>query len=533
MVILNKKLFKIFFLVFLLIIGAIIFAGSFLPSSDPAPTMYTLADIHNLIQNISAGSHTLVTTSSPVATTSYSISQIYADLSNLFYRENLKNGVTYLGVSGNYGVPDPTRSTTTVIYSSLDPAGPSQAQGYTLDDIYNLIINNTKTAAGSHNISPAVTPNSSMHTTSDIYNALTSLINSVSASKIKTGIVYFGKTGTYTGFSGGDGSAGNPYQIGDWYELNNVRSHLSSKYILIANLSSTTPGYTGLGDNWMPIGSTTSQFTGALNGNYNTISDFIMNVSSTTPVFSNSGLFGSMSNGSISNLGMLNVLININNTVATVNHVGPLTGIMAGGSVTNSYATGNILIGNNDGGLRNSLANNIGGLVGENDSSATISKCYSSVNIIKTSNTGYAQAYGGITGYCGANVSNSYYMGQIQGDTQDGGIVGRQASTCTVSNSFVAGGPLSSFEDTVGGLIGAYHSNQSKSFWDKQTTGANSSYGGTGTGTTTLAMKTYMTFATTSIAWNIATTSVDLNNGYPYLGWQNGDLTHTWLIYGN
>jgi hypothetical protein len=45
-------------------------------------------------------------------------------------------------------------------------------------------------------------------------------------------------------FAGGDGSAGNPFQITNWHHLNNIRHpHLGAHFILMNRLDSITAGY--------------------------------------------------------------------------------------------------------------------------------------------------------------------------------------------------------------------------------------------------------------------------------------------------
>ena len=82
------------------------------------------------------------------------------------------------------------------------------------------------------------------------------------------------------------------------------------------------------------------------------------------------------------------------------------------------------------------------------------------------------------------------------------------------------------YQNYDGGLIG-YDSQGgtiTNCFWDNETSGQLTSLGGTPK--TTIEMKTLATFST----WDIETTTVDLNDGYPYLGWENDNET-TWLIY--
>lgn len=177
-----------------IVIGAIVFADSLVPSYPPAPTSHTLLDVYNLIQNNStttSGNHSF-STSALVATTSHSINEIYSLLANLVQRDTVETGVTYLGVTGDYGHVDSNRSVTPVIYSSLTPST-STAVGYTLNDIYNLIVHNATTTPGNHPLSTSTTPSSSMHTITEIYDALSNLID---PSKVEGNITYLGKTGT-------------------------------------------------------------------------------------------------------------------------------------------------------------------------------------------------------------------------------------------------------------------------------------------------------------------------------------------------
>jgi uncharacterized protein (TIGR02145 family) len=183
----------------LFVVAGLIIAGEITNINAPAPTFYTLEDIYNLIHNNSAateGNHSLTASSEPIATSSYSVSQIYADLANLIKREDLETGVTYLGVTGDYNNPDSSRATTTVLHSSLTPTTPSpQATGYTLEDIYNLIHSNT-IATTTKAFPPTGTPASTMHTISEIYTDLVNLAIT-KASMIKSGVSYLGQAGSY------------------------------------------------------------------------------------------------------------------------------------------------------------------------------------------------------------------------------------------------------------------------------------------------------------------------------------------------
>lgn len=179
----------------ILLTSIIVFAGNLFPSATPAPTSYTLNDIYNLISNsntITLENHPISTTTAPIVTT-HSISEIYALLANLIQRENIRTGITYLGVTGLVNTPqDPARPTVSTISSTLTPDS-HVATGYSLEDIWNLITNNATTTAASHTLSTTTTPAASMHTITQIYTALVNLIN---PANVKAGVTYLRQAGT-------------------------------------------------------------------------------------------------------------------------------------------------------------------------------------------------------------------------------------------------------------------------------------------------------------------------------------------------
>ncbi len=324
-----------------------------------------------------------------------------------------------------------------------------------------------------------------------------------------------------TVFHGGDGSVGNPFQISSWSELSQIRDNMSANYILIANLSSTTPGYTGLGSsdwlpftpgpiglgsNWMPLGATYYDndpviFTGNFDGNNKTISDLVIDLQN-----EHVGLFAIVT-GNISNLGVLNI-----SALDDSDSTGAIVGMQAGGTISNCYSTGNI------GGLAY-----LGGLVGK-QATGTISRSYSKVNV--TQNAGSRSPYfGGLVGAQSGPatlISDSYSMGSVYGPLAEaGGFIG--SAKGLISNSYSVG--------TVPHSLGSCFTGDykptliSNSYCDIETSGVSVENGGTGT--TTAAMKKIATYQ----GWDIAPTGVDLNNGYPYLAWQAGNNSPTWNIY--
>lgn len=178
-------------------------------------------------------------------------------------------------------------------------------------------------------------------------------------------------------------------------------------------------------------------------------------------------------------------------------------------TVSNSYSTG-MVSGDAD----------VGGLLGSN-SFGTVTNSYS---------TGSVTGYWRVGGLVGSNeevstVSNSYSTGGVTGNHSVGGLVGANYGG-NVSDSYSTGSVTGNF--SIGGLVGVNNGTVSYSFWDTETSGQNSSAGGTGKNTT--EMQNIATFS--GATWNITTVGgigernityiwniVDTVT-YPFLSWQ-------------
>ena len=202
------------------------------------------------------------------------------------------------------------------------------------------------------------------------------------------------------------------------------------------------------GAGWQPIGDFSSAFTGQFEGNGFTISNLMIDRSGTDGV----GLFAYIDGGAeIANVGLLNVHI------TGGEDVGGLVG-ENGGTITNSYVTGSIA-GNIE---------DIGGLVGGNEGDITNS--YATVSITG----GYST--GGLVGDNEGDITNGYATGSVSGDSELGGLVG--ANEGDVRNSYATGSVTGSGED-VGGLVGFDDEGTiTNSYWDKDTSGIETSAGG-------------------------------------------------------
>jgi len=336
-------------------------------------------------------------------------------------------------------------------------------------------------------------------------------------------------TANFILFAGGSGTAEDPYQIADWYHLDNIRNYLSSYFIVINDLDLSSIGYTELasetaneGKGWEPIGTLLYPFTGSLNGQGYEIRDLFID----RPDESDVGLFGVVDEvGVIENVGV------VNSNVTGYDDVGGLVGKNEG-TVSNSYSTGSVTGNLNVGGLvgynffgtvtdsysSGSVTgqNNVGGLVGWNR--GTMSSSYSTGSV-----TGYDNV-GGLAGKNSGTASNSYATGSVTGHDNVGGLVGKNEGP--VSNSYSTGSVTGNTH--VGGLVGRNSGTVSNSFWDTQTSGQATSSGGIGK--TTAQMKDFTTF--TGAGWDIVAVanSSTRNTGYiwnivddvtyPFLSWQ-------------
>ena len=387
-------------------------------------------------------------------------------------------------------------------------------------------------------------------------------------------------------FAGGNGTEESPYKISDWYHLNNVRDYLNSHFILINNLDSTTAGYEELagptayyGKGWVPILSGDG-FTGTFDGQGYEIDDLFIN----RPGEWNVGLFGWIGEGArVENIGVVNASVTgkgkVGGLVGEVMNYGYVNNCHATGTMVSTYSVGG-LVGYNNWNVSNSWATctvtsnegTAGGLVGGTIYHATVHSCSSTGNVTGISHTGglvgnsdgtvsnsYASGtvvgitfsiggllgnnggttincyvncnvtgdvyVGGLVGYNHGTISDSYSTGNLVGSEKVGGLVGWNRDD-TVSNSYSTGSVTG--DVYVGGLVGYNEDTVTDSFWDIETSGQDTSDGGTGK--TTVEMMDIDTFS--EAAWPIIavggpgernityTWNIVDSTTYPFLSWQ-------------
>ena len=213
--------------------------------------------------------------------------------------------------------------------------------------------------------------------------------------------------------------------------LTTYGSGLSGQYALASNLdaSGTTYARAVIGDN--STGNSTTQFSGSLTGLGHTITGLTVYA----PTLDHVGLIGMKkgTSSSVSDLGLIGGI--------TTGHsfVGALLGENSGGTVANSYATGNVT----------GTGQETGGLVGRNVNNGSIANSYA------TGNVNGVSASGGLAGtnINGSSIFFSYATGGVNGASRNGGLVGANISSSSITSSYAAG-TVNGTGDSSGGLVG-------------------------------------------------------------------------------
>lgn len=307
-----------------------------------------------------------------------------------------------------------------------------------------------------------------------------------------------------------EGSPENPIEVANWDELNEIRYNLDLHYVLVSDLDSGSQGYgehVASGYGWLPLGNSSSRFTGSLDGNYHRIKDIYINRAGSSVI----GLFGFVSPGAeIRNLGLEDMNITGNW------YVGGLVGVNHG-RIVNTYTHGSVF----------GYGFDVGGLIGVNYGDVSVSCSHADV-------TGLGARVGGLLGnHNYADLTDTYASGSVKGSFQVGGLVG-WVHWAQVYNSYsyatVTGG------GNTGGLIGQnWRGRITNSFWDTETSGMIVSSGGRGKETIEMKeVSTYTSLDTTGLvtAWDFVGDPYDdrgteniwdidgvTNDGYPYFPW--------------
>jgi hypothetical protein len=193
-------------------------------------------------------------------------------------------------------------------------------------------------------------------------------------------------------------------------------------------------------------------------------------------------------------------------------NVGGLVGFNQDGTIDLTYSTGEVNGKSETGGLVGFMAYG----------SAKIKRSFSTSDV-----TGSNNNIGGLVGYLqSGTIENSYATGVASGEEYVGGLVG-EMKWATVTNCFSSTVVISD-DSPVGGLIASRNGGSvNSSFWDTETSGQNSSDGGTPK--TTVQMLDINTF--TNAGWDfnsIWSIDPEINDGYPFLADLQGFFKIIW-----
>jgi hypothetical protein len=165
----------------------------------------------------------------------------------------------------------------------------------------------------------------------------------------------------------------------------------------------------------------------------------------------------------------------------------------------------------------------MGGLVGGNTDDSLLSQCFSSVDVYANANRA-----GGLAGLNnkGSIIIDCYAIGEVSGKNKVGGLVGDNTWGSYggyIKNCYSAG----KVTGVGGGLVGFNWQGgvTYDSYWDKQTSGKNTSHGGTPK--TTAEMMQQGTF----VNWDFNDIwYIEEDEAYPVLMWELSDLERV-IIY--
>jgi probable HAF family extracellular repeat protein len=347
-----------------------------------------------------------------------------------------------------------------------------------------------------------------------------------------------------TKYSGGTGEPNDPYQIStaeDLMLLGESPEDYDKHFILTADIdldpnlpgrkvfdrAVIAPDTNNIEDNFQGI-----SFAGIFDGNDHTISNL-----SITGV-SYLGLFGQLGMEAI----ISNLIIESVNISVVGENIGGLAGLNAGkisGCSTHGFVYGvngvGGLAGRNRGSVTESYSTTttggearVGGLVGSNytysalrddnswgEGTGKITSCFS------TGSVSGNEYIGGLAGmnHWEAHITTCYSTGTVTGGDYVGGLVGINEGNLGghgIIDTTYSTGMVDGTGSNVGGLVGFTWDFIESSFWDVETSGFLTSYGGTGK--TTAEMKMTSTFVGW---WCTSVWTIDEGNGYPHLWWED------------
>jgi hypothetical protein len=377
----------------------------------------------------------------------------------------------------------------------------------------------------------------------------TTLVNKASSGSLAGTLKNFaltGSTSNWVAILNGSGTSSDPYQIAtiddlSWMSINS--SFWNKKYVQTSDIDASSTSAWNSGRGFIPIGNSTTAFTGSYNGKRHEINSLTINCPSTDYV----GLFGRASGCDLDSIGITdgtvtgsgdtggligyaynNSTINychFNGNVTGYSDVGGFAGDISYSTVTDSYSTGNAVATSAD----------AGGFIGT-IYYGTAKYCYTTANASSQMNE--AGDFAGTVSY-GSNVNYCYSRGNSSAISyESGGFASNCQNLGTINHCYSTG--TSSGAVYIGGFIGIICrvSKIYNSFFNTETSKTKTIYGDNSgsydiTGITSAAMRLQKTFL--AKGWDFAgetangtedkmVMSPDVNDGFPCFIWQ-GTLT--------
>jgi type IX secretion system substrate protein/GLUG motif-containing protein len=256
-------------------------------------------------------------------------------------------------------------------------------------------------------------------------------------------------------FSGsGQGTAKDPYQITNVYELQEMQDELGAHYILMNDIDATETKYWNDGEGFRPVGefdlwgsNTSKSFKGSLDGQNYSIIDLAINNSDLARDYC--GLFGALAdNASVINLHIKNVYI-------SGQQCGTVAGIIVADEeksktlIQNCTCSGNIYGHSSSGGLFGGILAYYGDVLVQN--------CFSSIDV---------KGRGAVGGFCGWNkagfnigqilIEKCGCTGSVTGGTSVGGFCGENDRKVTIKNCYAKGNVTGNYSEFcgIGGFVG-------------------------------------------------------------------------------
>lgn len=187
---------------------------------------------------------------------------------------------------------------------------------------------------------------------------------------------------------------------------------------------------------WTPIATSASPYTGIFDGQNHTISGLYFNQENSYDVglfgrnngkIANAGIldsyfYGTSKVGGVCGNNYTGTISNCYNTgsVSGLGNLGGVNGYNDGGTITNSYNAGSV----------SGTERYVGGVSGYNDG-GTITNCY---NVSSVGGSGYV---GGVNGWNKGIITNCYNTGSVSGTGVNvGGVIGRNESNASITNCY-------------------------------------------------------------------------------------------------